>query len=347
MVAQLPSGYNTFVPDHEASNRLTVNFSRNVKDFAVNQYCQIVPVKKSIGYYRKVTVEEAGRLINSDLADFAWADGQDAPEDFDGTESSEYLAFRTERYKFGATLGNKSIEQADYEISDEHAAIKAQQAMTARTQKVITKLTTTSNYASNHYSAVSSISGNTGNWAASTTARQDIKRSLMHACETILDDTLAGVDVNDLILVISTGCAKSLTLTQEIVDHIKGSQDALAQVRGELPGRNAFYGLPDKLYGIPLVIEKTRKVTTRKGASSTTRSSVLSDSTPFICARPGGLVGKFGAPSFSTCTLFMYEEMTQENLKDTNNRLTRIRVVEDYAVEMVAPVSGFLFTSAV
>lgn len=347
MVAQLPSGYNTFVPDHEASNRLTVNFSRNVKDFAVNQYCQIVPVKKSIGYYRKVTVEEAGRLINSDLADFAWADGQDAPEDFDGTESSEYLAFRTERYKFGATLGNKSIEQADYEIGDEHSAIKAQQAMTARTQKVITALTTTGNYASNHFSAVASISGNTGNWAASTTARQDIKRSLMHGCETILDDTLAGVDVNDLILVISTGCAKSLTLTQEIVDHIKGSPDALAQVRGELPGRNAFYGLPDKLYGIPLVIEKTRKVTTRKGASSTTRSSVLADATPFICARPGGLVGKFGAPSFSTCTLFMYEEMTQENLKDTNNRLTRIRVVEDYAVAMVAPVSGFLFTSAV
>ena len=347
MVAQLPSGYNTFVPDHEASNRLTVNFSRNVKDFALNSYCQIQPVKKPIGYYRTVTVEEAGRLVNGSLEDFMWADGQDAPDDWDGTESSEYKAFRTMRYKFGAKLGDLSVDNADVELTDEHVAIKAQQAMTARTKKVVTALTTTSNYDSSHYSAVASISGCTGNWAASTTARQDIQRSLMYGVEKILDDTLAAVDPNDLVLVISTGCAKALKLSQEIVNYIKGSPDALAQVRGELPGRNAFYGLPDKLYGVPVVVEKTRSVTSRKGASSTTRASVLSDSTPFLCARPGGLVGKFGAPNFSTCVVFMLEEMTQETLKDPNNRLTRIRVVENYDVKIVAPVSGFLFTSAV
>ena len=85
----------------------------------------------------------------------------------------------------------------------------------------------------------------------------DIKRSIAHACETILDDTLAGVDLDDLMLVMSTGCAKEIGLSQELVDYIKGSPEALAQVRGELPNYNAIYGLPARLYGIPVVVEKT------------------------------------------------------------------------------------------
>lgn len=346
MVAQFPSAYNTFVKSHDASNKLTVNFSRNIKDFAVNSYVQIQPVKKPAGYYREVTVEEAGRLLNSDLADFAWADGQEAPPDWDGTESSQYKEFRTRRYKFGATVGDMTVEHADYDLEDEHAAIKAQQAMTARTQLVCTALTTTGNYGTGHYSTVSGISGNTGNWAASTTARQDIKRSLNYAANVILKDTLAAVNINDLVLVMSPGCAMAISQSQELVDHIKGSPEALAQIRGELPGQNAIFGLPDKLYGFPIIVEKTAKTTSRKGATRAV-SYVLGDTTPFMVSRPGGLVGKFGAPSFSTCVLFMLEEMTQEKLHDTNNRLTRIRVVENYDVKLVAPVSGYLFTSAV
>lgn len=347
MVKAFPSPQTVFVKDHESSGKMTIDFSRNVKDFAVNTYCQIQPVSKVAGYYREVTVEEAGRILNGDLSNFAWADGAPAPEGFDGTESHDWQDYRCERYNYPVTLGDLTIDQASWDIRNEYAAKKAQQAMTGRTQLAITQLATAGNYAADHTSAVASISGNTGNWAASTTARQDIKRSLNHAANQILLDTLAGVDINDLVIVMSPACAKEIAETQELVDHIKGSPEALAQIRGELPGRNAIFGLPDKLYGFPVVIEKTVKVTTRKGASSTTKSYVLDSATPFMCSRPGGLVGVFGAPSFATCVIFILEEMTVETFRDEKDRRTLLRVVENFQANLVAPVSGFLFTAAV
>jgi hypothetical protein len=346
MVAQFPGSHNVFVRDHESSGRLVVDFSRNVKDFALNSYCQLQPAKKVAGYYREVTVEEAGRILNTDLAEFAWHDGTPAPNGYHGTESFEFKDFRCDRYTFGVTLGDLTIDQASWDIVNEYQAKKAQQAMTARTQAAITELTASGNYDATHTSAVSSISGNTGNWADSTVARQDIKRSLNFAADLILKDTLAAVDVNDLMIVINPTLAKDMAISQEMVDHIKGSPDALAQIRGELPGRNAIFGLPDKIYGFPVVVEKTVKVTTFKGASSTSKSYVLPSATPFMCARPGGLEGKFGAPTFSTCVIFMLEEMTTETLRKPEDRLTQVRVVENYDAKVVAPVSGFLFTGA-
>jgi hypothetical protein len=217
--------------------------------------------------------------------------------------------------------------------------------MTARTQLAVTALTTAANYDSSHRLDVTAISGNTGRWDQSTTARQDIKRSLNTAAEVILDDTLAAVELDDLVLVISSALASALSLTQEIVDYIKASPEALAQVKGELPGSNTIYGLPDKLYGFPLVVEKTRKVTTIKGAT-TSRSQILAIGTPFMVARPGGLVGVADAPNFSTCVCFAQEEMTVETLRDPNNRRTMGRVVENVVYKVVAPASGVLFSNA-
>ncbi len=348
MVAQFPSSHNVFVKDHNATGKLVVDFSRNVNSFAVNKYCQIVPVDKVAGYYLEMTVEEAGRILNADLSNFAWADNADAPEDSDGTESFQYKEFRARRYKYGFRLGDRTVDQSTWDIVAQHGALKAQQAMTARTQKAITLLTTAGNWDATHTSAVASISGNTGNWGASTTARQDIRRSLNFAANIILQDTLAAVDPADFILVISPGLAKEMVETQEIQDFIKGSPAAYASVKGDLAdqNKNIAYGLPTQLYGYELVIEKTVKTTSRKGATKAT-SFVLADATPFMVSRPGGLEGQYGSPSFSTCTIFIKEEMTVETLHDVNNRLTRGRVVEDFDPILTANVSGFLFTAAV
>jgi len=345
MAATYPSAYNTFVRDHDATNKMVIDFARNVSKFAVNKYTQVIPVKKVAGYYLEMTIEEAGRILSTSLDQFVWYDGQSAPEGAEGTEKFEYKAYETLRYAFPFLLGDLTIDQASWNILAQHSSIKARQAMTARTQSAITVLTTSGNYASDHQSAVASITGNSGTWAASTTARQDIKRSFHHAAEKILDDTLAAIELDDLLVVISSGLAAKLAQCQEIVDYVKGSPDALAQVRGELPGENAIYGLPDKLYGFPLVVEKTRKVTSRKGATRAA-SSILGDATSFMCARPGGLVGVADSPNFSTCVNFALEELTVETLRDAPNRRTLGRVVDNYVYKMVAPVSGFLFTTA-
>lgn len=345
MAAVFPSASNVFVRDHNASNKMVIDYARNVKDFAVNKYTQVIPVKKIAGYYLVMTIEEAGRLQHTDLRNFVWYDGQAAPEGLDGLESHEYLSFECQRYAFPFMLGDLTIDQASWDILAHHASIKARQAMTARTQLAVTALTTSTNYASSHYLDVTAITGNTGNWAQSTSARQDIKRSLNTAAEVILDDTLAAVNPADLQVVISSALAADLAQSQEIVDYIKGSPDAYAQVRGELPNRNAYYGLPEKLYGFDIVIEATRKVTTKKGAT-VSRSQVLAKGTPFMCSRPGGLVGVADAPNFSTCCIFAQEEMTVETLRDAPNRRTTGRVVENMVAKLTAPSSGVLFYNA-
>ncbi|MCP4539914.1 MAG: hypothetical protein GY832_22470 [Chloroflexi bacterium] len=127
------------------------------------------------------------------------------------------------------------------------------------------------------------------------------------------------------------------------MDYIKGSPDALAQIKGELPGENAMYGLPNKLYGFPIIVEKTRKVTSIKGATRAA-SQILAEDTPFMAARPGALVGVADAPNFSTCAIFAHEEMTVETLRDAPNRRTMGRVVENLVAVMTAPVSGIIFS---
>lgn len=339
-----PSDVNTFIADHDASNKMVIDFARNQKSFAVNRYAQVVPVKKVAGYYLEMTIEEAGRIQFTDLRNFLWPDGQEAPEGNDGTESFEFKPYRTIRRSFPVLFGDLTIDQASWNILAQHASIKSRQAMTARTQLVVNAMTTSGNFDSSHRINVTTITGNTGNWSQSTTARQDIKRSLNFAANRILLDTLSAIELDDLILVINPNLAAELAQTQEIVDYIKGSPDATAQIKGELPGENSMYGLPNKLYGFPLVVEKTAKVTTRKGAT-TSRSFVFPDATPVLCARPGGIVGVADAPNFSTFVLFAQEEMTVETMRDANNRRTVARVVENLEAKVVAPVSGVLFSA--
>lgn len=345
MAAVQPGAMNAYIRDHDASNKLVIDYARNINKFPVSRYTQVINAKKMAGYYLEMTVEEAGRILFTDLRQFVWADGQAAPEGHENLESFEYKPFECRRYAYPFLLGQLTQEQASWNVLAQNASIKSRQAMTARTQSAINTLTTAGNYSASHVLDVTAISGNTGNWAQSTTARQDIKRSITTAIELILDDTLNAIDPDDLVLVISSGMAADLAQTQEIIDYIKGSPDALAQIKGELPNRNQIYNIPDKLYGLPVIVEATRKVTTRKGAT-TSRSSVLAKGTPFITSRPGGMVGVADAPNFSTCVAFMHEEMTVETLTDAPNRRTIGRVVENYVYKMVAPATGILFTNA-
>ncbi len=348
MTAVYPSGTNTYVP--ELTDRLVVDYSRNIKKFPLNQYVQIVPVELNKGYYLRMTREEAGRVMNTDGRDFMWPDGNDRPEHNNELESHDFVPYLTYRRDFGFNVGYLASQQASWNLKQRNAKNKAEQAMRVRTQLVISAATTSGNYDASHVSAVSggSITGTTGKWDDSTTARKDIKRSLDYAAEKIITDSLNGVEPEDLMLVVSMGAARKMSVSQEIVDYIKGSPAALAELRGETPGRNSYFGLPNKLYGYDIVIENTVKTTTRKGAATTTKSPILPDSTPFMCSRVGSLVseGGDGAPNFSSYVLFMKEEMTVEEFDEPKHRKISCHVAEDYVAAVVAPITAFLFTGA-
>jgi hypothetical protein len=351
VVATLPGGNNTFVLDHKASGGLTVDFSRNPSKFALNQYTKLIPAPKMAGYWLEMTVEEAGRVLSANDVEHAWPDGADAPDDNGGTESFQFKQFTCDRKAWSARLGNLGAEQASWDIVNQHARIKAQQGMTSRTRHVIDMLTTTGNYLSGHYSAAADISGNSGTWAASTSARQDIKRSLNYAAKVIEKATLSAVSKKDLVLVISPDCASEISECQEIVEYLKGSQHSKGQIEGTL-WDNSEWGLPPYLYGVKLVVENTTMVTSKKGASSVSRSYVLTGAKAMLLARPGALEGLYGSPEFSSCSLFVYQgsdgyDMQTEVKNDTENRVTKVRVIDHRVAKLTAPASSFLFTDVI
>lgn len=123
-----PGGSNTFIPNHRATNGLVIGFSRNVEDFALNQYIKIAPVDQDQGVYLNLTAEEAGRVLSSDLSEFVWPDGADRPMNNDGTELFAFEPYRTKRYGFGYKLGYKAKNQAEWDIGKSHQAIKRNSA---------------------------------------------------------------------------------------------------------------------------------------------------------------------------------------------------------------------------
>jgi len=345
MPTSTPGQYTTYIPDTAATGNLVTDFSRNPDSFALPEYCQYVPVEKNEGRYVEMTVEMAGRILDTNGGDFYWPDEGEAPTGYGNLETFQFKSYVSRRYAFPFRMGELAAEQATWDVLAHHARYASQRCMTWRTQQAVTTATTSGNYPSGHTSAVSSISGVDGKWDVSTTARKDIKASFDYAAEIVLKATLSAVKPEDLMIVMSPGCARKIAASQEIVDHIKGSPAAEKELTKTLSRANRF-GLPENLYGYKVVIEDAVKVTSRKGATKAT-SYVLPDATPFMCSRVGGLEGIEGAPSFSTLTAFLKEEMSVESKHDRDNRRHLGRVVDDFSVVGTAFISGFLFTAAV
>lgn len=349
-----PSGYNTFVPSFEASGHLIVSFSRNPKDFPLNQYLAIKGVKKSQGYFLNLTAEEAARVLNSNFSEAVWADGNDAPNAEEGNETFNFLPFLTTRYTKGFNVGYKASEQADWKILAQYAGIKAAQMMTGRSILAYNALTTTSNYDTSHVDTATNWSSKAttpGFLNAGTGTNPILKAALNKMMLRVHLDTLGSVKLKDMIFLIDPTIADALGRSQEVHQFLANSPFALAQVRGDSPNQNALWGLPTEIYGYKIVVEDTVQVTTKKKSllnnpnTSATRQIITGGNTAVLLARPGALVSEAGGVDFSTLQAFMYEEMTVETRDDPDNRRTKGRVVEDYGIYVVAPASGILCTN--
>lgn len=337
-----PASGNTYIPSHEASGSMVIEFSRNPKDFSLNEYVRLVPVTKDQGYYLQITAEQAARMTDSSGRDRDWHDGHEAPTGDGEVESHNFQPYLTARKAYPFMLGQKAVNQASWDILASHARIAAQEAMTYRTQLANTVLTTSGNWGDNTDTA-SSLAGDYLDLSTSTT--MIIKKAFLRAAKAILLATLGVAKQRDLVAVMNPTTAERLSESQELVDFLKQSPAAMAQVRGDVPSQNGMWGLPDTMYNTKIVIEDAVKVTTKKGASTQTKSFIHPDGTILFTSRPGGLVGSEGVPSFATLTLFVYEEMTVEQKSDVDNRRIAGRVVDDFVAKVTAPASGYLLTS--
>lgn len=343
-----PSPTSVVVPDLEATNRLIVDFARNLNEFPVLRYTQIVPVKTITGLYLRMTTEEAGRILNSDLSEFVWPDAQDAPTGLDGTESFQFETYRAERYVFSAAIGERTQEAAQWDITGQHANIKARQAMTARTQMAVNRIFNQSAYPASHVIDVNNTFG--AKWNEATTTNFVIRKSLNMAVQRILDDTLGAVRPSDLILLMSDKVAKAVAESGEFADYLKGSPDALGALRYQFKDDSTLpnaFGLPKRLYGLDVVVDDTRKVTTKKKGATPTITPVLPDDMAAVISRVGALEAQYTPMSFSTCIFFMKDEMKVETVYDQINKRTLVRVIEDYDCVLTAPATGVLLTNVV
>jgi hypothetical protein len=330
-----PGGSNTFIPSFESSGKLAVDFSRNPSKFKLMDYVGLVKVEKRVGLYLKHDWDESVRT-SSDGAEWLWADGAAADASDSYVEKGfEWLPYATKRFKFEFSLGDQAVSQAAWDIVASHANSAASLAMTLRTKQVLAKLTNTS-YMTN-YGTATSVGG--GLWSAGTSTNPIIKISLETIANLINLKTNGVVEPKDLCLIVNPNTAAKMSQTAEIHDFVKGSPYSLPMIETNL----GQFGLPPTLYGLgKVIVENAVRVTTLK-KQTTVREYCLPDNYAVIVARPGDIVQPLN--TFSTVSLFMAEELNVFTSYQPDNRRTVGRVVEDYAVEVTAPVAGYLVTN--
>lgn|SRR5579859_1225113 len=343
-----PSSTNVYIPNMEASGRLTVGYSRNTNKFRLPEYVQYVKSDNTVGLYMKLSPQEAGRVVT--VQEYEWPDGQPRPMHTDGMEQFNMIEYRCHRYDYGTTMGWLTEKQASWPIVEQHAQIHAAKAMTARTTRVLTVATTAANWqttadpdlSANHTATATALAG--GQFDLSTTSTLYIKKALDKIAVLINEDTLGVVEQTQLHVIMNPNQARLAAESDEIHNYIKGSYFAQQEIIQGLHPNNKF-GLPSQIYGYPICVENCVQVTSRKGATLA-KGFAMPDQEWLVVSRVGDLDGVWGAPNFTTLTVMYYgEELGLTRFDDPKNELTEVHVTENTAELLTSPLSGYLVTA--
>jgi hypothetical protein len=335
-------GLNTYVPSTNAlaTGALQVEFTRAVNTFPITKYAQIVPVNQMTGYYLRLDSDDNVRI--TDINAFQWPLGNDRP--VGSTNQHDFVQFACARYAYPFYIPNETVKQAAWDVVAQHARAKAQLAMTGRCVRAATALTGSAAVTAftnvGNYAATGTASAGGAPWTTSVSGGNVIQKGIQGALRAISLATGGAVRAEyDVMMIISPEIANALAQTDEVRSYVKNYPAALPFLGGT--DVFAMYGLPANLFGVQVVVDDSVRVTTRKGAASTTRSYIYGNSAVFV-SRPGGLVGVEGSTSFSTVQVMAFEDMTVENWDDPKDRRIEGRVIDNSTVELVAPVSGYL-----
>jgi len=338
-------GLNTFVPTFSpATGQIQIEFTRSVNRFPITQYAQIVPVQQMSGYYLRIDEQETARVANTQ--DLQWPLGEDRPT---GINSDfEFNQFTTQRFQTSFNIPQETARQAQWDIVASHARIAAAKMMTHRSLRMATQLTTSGNYNTsggnqNYYAnATDLVSGASGIEGTG----DGVQRIVRAAIERIVQNTVGAVSSKDIIMIVNPITARLMATNDGVRDYIKATPHALQFLQGD--STFAAYGLPQTLFGLGgVVVDDTVRVSSRKGATDARSFLYGTASAPGIVfvSRPGGLVGNEG-PSFSTATVFAYEDMTVETLDDPWNRRIRGSVTDNSATVLTANLSAVYIADA-
>lgn len=332
-------GLNTFVPTFSAATgQIQIEFTRAVNRFPITQYAQIVPVQQMSGYYLRIDEEETARVVNTQ--DLQWPLGEDRPTGINSDIG--WTQFTCQRFQTSFAIPQETARQAQWDVVASHARIAAAKMMTHRSYRMATELTTVANYtaAYNYFADATTLAG------ADILDADGAQKVIRAAIEKIVQNTVGAVSAKDIILVVNPITARILATSDGVRDYVKNYPMAFSFLKGD--DTFAAYGLPQTLFGLGgVVVDDTVRVSTRKGGANTRGFFYGDANSPAMVfvSRPGGLVGNEG-PSFSTATVFAYEDMTVETLDDPWNRRVRGSVTDNSATVLTASQSALFVADA-
>ncbi len=350
MAFGLPAATSVFIPDHAGTANLVTSFSRKPSTFKVGQWASYTPITKPEAYFLKLNFDMCARFMGARSGTYVaaptiWPRGADAPQLTTGLESFEYTRVSTQRHADGYTLDRDTAQLADWDIKAVQDSFFAQKAMTEREIVAIAAATTTSNYDSTHYATATSWGG--GYLNEGTSANPIFKRALQAMFRRIFMDTRGAVQMSDMVCVMNPATANLISQSAEITDFVKNNQFGYEQLKGTLLTN---WGMPAEYQGFRIVVDDTVYVPTAPGPAGATVPQTGYGAWPWgtvaLLARPGSLISQAGGPSFSTIHVWLREDMVVETMDDPNNRKFVSRIVNDYDVDCVAPVTGCLCTSS-
>lgn len=341
-----PGGSNTYIASWEATG-LIIKYTRSPSYFRINKYVKDMKVPKDQGYYLTLDGDQPYRVVS--VNDYLWEDQADAPGGRQEKQGFGFVPYRTARYCFPFNLGRKSVQQAEWPILAEHAAMVAAKAMTVRTLLNTTLATTTANWTGAWGTNSGAVSAA---WSTSPLANNYIQTDINTAMIAV-EQASGGIvtDEEALNITMNPTLARGISKSPEYKTYIQGSPDALAAITDQR-NPNRRYGMAPYLYGLGLVVENAVVVTTPKGGNvpspaAQARSYVWPTANVVISSKPAGIVQNGEQTlDFSTFTFRFLEQMTTESRSDPDNRREIGRVVEDYTCTLTAPQTGYLFTGA-
>jgi hypothetical protein len=341
-----PGAQGGYIPQFlggETAN-LIVSYSRDVKKFAVNRLATVTPVDKMTGYFPRLNPEAMARIYN-DPDEAVWPDGQSRPTGPQNKQDYSIVQYSTIRRGETYPLGYQERDQAQLPLRAAGLDVLAFRAMTRRAVAFYQKSLSTSYYLSTHQSSVATITGGSNKWSDATGTNPYIFQSLNYAATVINKATLGSVKMSDLTLVLTPQAAWKTAATQEVREYLARSQFALDQIRGDKPGQNANWGLPDKLYGMTVEVDETMQNTGNRLAAAS-NAYVGPDTSAVIMLPPGKSPAGQVSSSFSSWHFFVYqkEEMKTESFDDPQNARELLALTDNFGVSAVAPEASYLLT---
>lgn len=354
MTLRYGSATNGFIPEWAGQ---IIAFVRQPDKFKINKYIQLVPSDEPIGVYSILSRDESVRVVTSE--EFVWMDGADMPSGDAYGSRFDTDTFTCQRYAFPWNVGNVTEQTARvWKPRLTHMVEATSKCMTHRTWKIVTTMTTSTNWPSSQTADANTINGghgrfdlgsddpNSGNYLA-------FKRGLLGMAQQINLYTNSVVTIDMLRFIMSPKDARKIGQSPEMTNYLRESPFAKEEMSNPGGAVNELWGLPKTYAGIELVVEDATRVSERPTVAATTTTEATSNrdyifpaGSGVMMSQVGGLDGELGGKNFSTMQMYYWRDLLRVKAEyDQWNEKIKGAVVDYFTPKLAAPYSGFLCTN--